>query len=493
MKIIDKNMEIIYFIVKGHNLYHDVQSIIQVFYPNLHYFKTDTINSDTITVESIIEDGFCKAVVYDKGKKLLDNAVKIDFEPDCDKKRETKRFIKTSIYNLLSKITGIDFPWGILTGIRPAKNVNELWKSGKTDKQVTDIFSKKYLVSDRKIDLAIKVAKAETNILKSNSPEKVSLYIGIPFCATRCLYCSFTSYSLLKYSDMVDLYIEALTKELEYIAQYSKGYTVENIYIGGGTPTALNEKQLETLLKTICNLFETFSLKEFTVEAGRPDTITYEKLRIMKQYKITRISINPQTMNQKTLDIIGRKHTINDVETIFSTARTIGYDNINMDIIVGLPYETVEDVENTLKRIEMLSPDSMTVHTLSVKRASVLKENLDVYKFTNMLQIEKMLNISSEYADKMKMIPYYMYRQKNMLGNLENVGYAKQNKQCIYNVQIMEETQTILAAGAGSTTKIVYSDNRIERIFNVKNLTDYIYRIDEMIERKNVGLPSKIY
>lgn len=486
-------LEMIKYIIRGHELHHEVQSIIQIFYPNLHYYQIDHVEKQGMVIVSIIRNGICSALAYSDGEKIAESSVAMAFDSNVflmDKKKEMKRFIKTSIYNMLSSYTGVKISWGILTGIRPAKNVNELWEKGANDEQVRDILTNKYLVDANKVNLAIEVAHAEQQILKTNDGKKASIYIGIPFCPTRCLYCSFTSFSLSQYGNKVDAYLDALIKEIMYIAQYSKRYEIESIYIGGGTPTSLNEVQLEFLLSTIENSFDLSNVKEYTVEAGRPDTITSHKLQIMKNYNVSRISINPQTMNQRTLDIIGRRHSVRDIINIFDTARRLGHNNINMDIILGLPGETPEDIENTMIEISKLAPDNVTVHTLAVKRASRLKEDIEGYEFTQASAIDKMLSITAHYAKNMQMHPYYMYRQRNMVGNFENIGYCKPDTECIYNIQIMEEKQTILSAGAGSTTKIVYNDGKIDRIFNVKSLQDYINRIDEMIERKKEGLPK---
>jgi oxygen-independent coproporphyrinogen-3 oxidase len=486
-------LEQIQYIIKGHDLHHEVQSMIQVFYPNLHYYQVESIEKEGMVVESIIEDGVCKAIAYNQGEKIAESAIVMDFSSNKyldNEKRETKRYIKTSIYNMLTQYTGVQFSWGILTGIRPAKNVNELWEKGASDDEVRDILTNKYLASLDKVNLAIEVARAEQEILKDNNEKTAGIYIGIPFCPTRCLYCSFTSFGLVQYGHKVDAYMDALIKEIQYIADYSKRYQLQSIYIGGGTPTALNETQLELLLSTIQHYFDFSNVKEFTVEAGRPDTITTEKLQIMKKYNVGRISINPQTMNQKTLDTIGRRHSVEDIKNIFDMARQVGHNNINMDIILGLPGETPADVENTMNEIIKLNPENITVHTLAVKRASRLKETINGYEFIDTDSMEKMLAIASYYSKSIGMYPYYMYRQRNMVGNFENIGYCKPNMECIYNIQIMEEKQTILSAGAGSTTKLVYEDGKIDRIFNVKSLDDYINRIDEMILRKKEGLPK---
>ena len=266
---------------------------------------------------------------------------------------------------------------------------------------------------------------------------------------------------------------------------------MKNIYIGGGTPTSLNEAQLERLLQKVEELFHPDESMEYTVEAGRPDTITREKLRLLKAYGVNRISINPQTMNDKTLRAVGRKHTVEDIRRVFREAREEGHQNINMDLILGLPGEDTADVRNTMEEIMKLAPDNVTVHTLAVKRASRLREELAQHDMTTAEALEEMLDISAEYAERMGMEPYYMYRQKNMVGNFENVGYCHPGKEGIYNVQIMEEKQTILAAGAGASTKTVDPEtDRIERVFNVKSIEDYIGRIEEMIERKRTGLPQ---
>ena len=481
------------FILKGHDLYHEVQSIVQVFYPNVHYYQTDEVNQNGITVISIIENGVSKAELYENGILKAQSSLEMNYFDNKyldDEKRELKRFIKTSIYKMLSEYTKTEISWGILTGIRPAKNVNELWKKGANNEEVMQVLTQKYLAKPEKVKLAINVAQAEEKILKSSDANTASIYIGIPFCPSRCLYCSFTSFSLKQYGARVEEYLSALIKEIEYTAQYSKRYKLESVYVGGGTPTSLSETQLEILLQKISENFDISKLKEYTVEAGRPDTITPKKLELLKQYGVSRISINPQTMNQKTLDLIGRKHTVEDIISVYHTARELGHKNINMDLILGLPEETPKDVEYTMQEIKKLNPENVTVHTLAVKRASRLKETLDGYNFTAKEDMERMLAIAGSYAESMGMYPYYMYRQKNMVGNFENVGYCKPNTEGIYNVQIMEEKQTILSAGAGSTTKLVYPDGRIERIFNVKSLEDYISRIDEMLERKRNGLPK---
>lgn len=282
-------------------------------------------------------------------------------------------------------------------------------------------------------------------------------------------------------------YVQALIKEIKGLAKLLKDTNkeIETLYIGGGTPTTLEPKELDTLIKALFKELDLSKIKEFTVEAGRPDSITREKLEVMKKHNVSRISINPQTMNDETLVKIGRDHNVNDIIDTFHMARELGFDNINMDIILGLVDEDIDMVRNTLEKIKELDPESLTVHTLAIKRASTLKENLDKYELTRYEEMIKMIDLSMEYAKDMGLNPYYMYRQKHMLGNLENIGYAKEGYECIYNIQIMEEKQSNFAVGAGAITKYVYVDeDRIERTDNVKNVEQYIDRVDEMIQRK---------
>lgn len=318
-----------------------------------------------------------------------------------------------------------------------------------------------------------------------------SLYIGIPFCPTTCLYCSFTSYSLVAYQSKVQPYLEALLKEMKYVSEAMRGRRLDTVYFGGGTPTTLSAGQLDMLLTELERQFDLSACRELTVEAGRPDSITYEKLCVLKAHHVDRISINPQTMNQQTLDLIGRRHTVEQIEEAFALAGKAGLDNINMDMILGLPGENKEMVQHTLEKIKALAPESLTVHSLAIKRAAALNIWREKYLDLQMDNSDEIVSMAADYAHQMGHQPYYMYRQKNMAGNFENVGYSKPGLECIYNILIMEEKQTIIAMGAGASTKIVFQNEteggqagRIERIENVKDVTNYIQRIDEMIERK---------
>ena len=410
------------------------------------------------------------------------NVLKVNYED----RFETKNQIKRRLYVLLMEQTGKTLPWGTLTGIRPTKIAMTKLAEGDTPEQVFRYMKQTYFTSNEKINLSIEIAQRERQLLsKIDYKEGYSLYVGIPFCPTTCLYCSFTSYPISKWKGRTGLYLEALFKELEYTAEKMKGRPLDTIYFGGGTPTSLPAEDIDAILCKLEQLFDTKNALEFTVEAGRPDSITEEKLKVLASHGISRISINPQTMNQKTLDLIGRRHTVENVKEKFHIARELGFDNINMDLIMGLPGEDLDDVKHTLEEIEALKPDSLTVHSLAIKRAARLNMFKEEYADLKINNTPEMIVLSEACARRMGMEPYYLYRQKNMAGNFENVGYSLPGKACIYNILIMEEMQTIAACGAGTTTKVVFpSENRRERCENVKEVEQYISRIDEMIGRK---------
>ncbi len=477
-----------YFIVEGHSFVYDVQTIIQVFYPNEKYAIVTEIG-EGITVLSRIQAENCYAAVFESGKKVVEKSLEI-YDNNV---KALKRLIKLTICDCLSRLTGMRPSWGIITGIRPAKSVHSLWREGISDEQIKARLVDRFLALPKKAALAIEIAKAEANVFRTSPKNSISFYAGIPFCPTTCLYCSFASYPIEKNRAKVDSYIDALMKELLFCKQYAEGRYLESFYIGGGTPTSLNSLQLERLLYFINDNFDIQNIKEFTVEAGRPDTITKEKLAILKKYGATRISVNPQTMNDKTLQLIGRRHSVLEFVNAYELARSEGFDNINIDVILGLPDETVDDVKYTMERISRLNPNAITVHTLAIKRASELKQSLAFQNIAKLSVMEEMLLEASEACRNMGLLPYYMYRQKNSEGNFENVGYAKPGYECVYNVQIMCERQNIIATGAGASTKIVThidgeDEFRIERVFNVKNVDEYINRIDEMLDRKRKGV-----
>ena len=404
-----------------------------------------------------------------------------------------KRFLheefKTELYRQLSKLTGRTLPWGKLTGVRPSKIAVGMLEEGYDDSKVIETFRDVHFVSENKAKLALQVAHKELDILERIDYRKgYSLYIGIPFCPTTCLYCSFTSYPLEVWKDRVEDYLQALFKEIDYVSGKLEGKRPDTVYFGGGTPTTLSEDQLDRLLDKVKKSFNVSASCEFTVEAGRPDSITSGKLKVLKKHGVQRISINPQTMNQETLDIIGRRHTVEQVIEAFAMARQCGFDNINVDLIMGLPGEDEEKIRHTLDEVKKLRPESLTVHSLAIKRAAALNVWRDKYRAYALNNTDEIIDSAAACAKDLGMEPYYMYRQKNMAGNFENVGYAIPGMECIYNILIMEEKQSIVALGAGASTKIVIPKDdgsvRIERIENVKSVKDYTERIDEMLERK---------
>lgn len=378
-------------------------------------------------------------------------------------------------------------PWGILTGIRPAKIAMKLLTEGKTNDEIIAYFTGVCGTTAQKAALVLETARQELPVKQAMYPDGISLYIGIPFCPTRCLYCSFVTCGTRQAAKLIPDYLACLNKEIAYAgaltARSSK--RIETVYIGGGTPTTLNAEQLSVMLSQIRDCFDLSHCREFTVEAGRPDTVTADKLNVLKQHRVSRISINPQSMNEKTLHIIGRAHTPAQIRDAVALARSCGFDNINMDVIAGLPGETPDDFRHTMEEVEALSPENTTVHTMSVKRSSRLHEYLDQYTLSDADTVEEMVDFAYAYLKTQGKHPYYLYRQKHQLGNLENVGYAKQGCDSLYNIYIMEELQTILSLGCGGVTKTVDPvTDRIERIFNVKEPKDYIERIDEMLARK---------
>lgn len=379
-------------------------------------------------------------------------------------------------------------PWGVLTGIRPSKIATKLLLGGMSADDTVKYFVREYGADEKKARLAAEVAQVELPIRKNMSESGVSIYIGIPFCPTRCLYCSFVTCGTKQAARLTDKYVEALKCEISYVSDIvsENGNTVETVYIGGGTPTTLSAPLLDDMLSHLRDSFDLSCCKEFTVEAGRPDTIDREKLMTLKRRGVDRISINPQSMNLDTLHLIGRAHTPEEIEQAFYLARDCGFDNINMDVIAGLPGEDLDMFKYTLEKVEKMSPEDTTVHVMSIKRSSRLHEYLKDYQLTDGDTVARMVDFAYDFLRGRGKHPYYMYRQKNQLGNLENVAYTKPGFESLYNVYIMEEIQTIISLGCGGVTKTVdRTCDRIERIFNVKEPKDYIERLDEMLSRKD--------
>lgn len=480
---------------------YDIHSLVKAFFPEetvyvsdqekehadavIRYHMNVQFLENTIKIKfiEILRDGT-------EGQDAADAPVHMDNETAVDYRdpKETKNRLKRALYRMLSEYTGKTLPWGDLTGIRPTKLSMTMLEQGRGPDEIVRHMQDTYLCSPEKARLSLEIAERELALLRQLDYENgYSLYIGIPFCPTTCLYCSFTSFSLTAWKDRVEEYLDALEQEIDFTAVACRHKKLNTIYIGGGTPTTLSPGQLDRLLRKIKCSFDLSHLLEFTVEAGRPDSITEEKLEVLLRHGVDRISINPQTMKQETLDLIGRRHTVEQTIESFQMARRLGFDNINMDLIVGLPGEELADVAETLEEIRKLSPDNLTVHSLALKRAARLNMNADDYKDYKIVNTEEHVALAARAAHEMGMTPYYLYRQKNMAGNLENVGYAREGKAGIYNVLIMEEKQTILALGAGAISKFVYDDNgerKIVRVENVKDIMHYFRRMKEMIARK---------
>lgn len=461
----------------------DIRELLMAFYPGEGFAHERTGGVD-FYVEGIYtpESGRFSLEILEDEEKMAGTEFPISYE----NRLEAKTAIKRELYGLLSARTGKTLPWGTLTGIRPTKIALSRLDQGVSREEIREFMEKTYLTSSEKTGLSLEIAEREKELLSHIDYENgYSLYVGIPFCPTTCLYCSFTSYPIGAWEKKMDQYLAALFKELDYVAETMKGRTLDTVYFGGGTPTALKAEELDAILTRIEERFDLSSVKEFTVEAGRPDSITEDKLRTLRAHGISRISINPQTMKQSTLDLIGRRHTVEMVKEKYRLARKLGFDNINMDLIIGLPEEDINDVRATMEEIKELAPDSVTVHSLAIKRAARLNIFRERYADLKIENTQEMIDLTAEYARSMGLVPYYLYRQKNMAGNFENVGYAAPDKACIYNILIMEEKQTIVACGAGTTTKVVFpAENRLERVENVKDVDQYISRIDEMIGRK---------
>lgn len=464
-------------ITNGHSFEDAVRQILQLFFD---------LSSD-FTAESVLqvdENLYIAKAKVTLGEKSAEGEIKATlFSPE---KRQISDLVKKSVFFACKKLSDMPTPWGISTGIRPAKTARMMLDENKTDEEILRYMEEEFFVTPKKARLSLNVAKTEFELLKNREENTVSLYLGVPFCPTRCAYCSFISQAVAHNQKFVKPYVEALLKEIEETSRMAEslGYKAETIYFGGGTPTTLSPEDLDRLIKHVKSCFDVTSLREFTVEAGRPDTFYDEMLAALWENGVNRISINPQTMNQKTLDKIGRRHSVED--TIKAFEMTKKYDfSINADLIAGLPDESTEDFRKTVEEVCALSPHAVTVHTMYLKRAARLISDFEKLRFAK--DMDSMVQLSYDYLTEKGYSPYYLYKQKNTLGNLENVGFSQKGHESLYNIFIMEEIQTILAMGGGASTKMVKGD-RIERVFNPKEASDYINRIDEIIEKKKAAL-----
>ncbi len=404
-------------------------------------------------------------------------------------KRYQKRCVKIAAFRMMQRLYDVATPWGSLTGIRPTRLYRELLAEGR--QAADDKMLNEFDVSPEKLRLAQTITAVQRPIFDTQTPKDVDVYIGVPYCRTRCLYCSFGSQVRDGKTDM-RAYLAALKRDIAYGAAIVRdaGYALRSVYMGGGTPTVLTAAELADVLGFALDAYGGYG-REFTVEAGRPDTIDEEKLRLLKRLGVGRISINPQSMNADTLARIGRSHAPESIPTVFAISREMGFENINMDVIAGLPGENAEDMRHTLEAIMRMGPDNLTVHTLAIKRSSRLKQCLEQYPLPDAATAVEMTRMGARAAETMGMRPYYMYRQKYMRGNLENVGYALLGKECIYNVDMMEETTSIMAHGAGAMTKRIFGGaHRVERIPNPKDVPTYIQKL-ELLEKQKRALFSQ--
>lgn len=467
--------------VKNHNFHFELENLTRLFFPNEKitvirdfsepqppYIYTEV--SDKITI-SVNIGSFNKSETA--VKKLTDD--------------DNELVSAQLLYKLLCDFTGLTQPWGILTGVRPVKLLRRLAEES-SEEQAVKKFEKDFFVSNEKIALSRETEHNERKILELSKPESFSLYVGIPFCPSRCSYCSFVMASIERAEKLIEPYTKLLCEEIKQTAEIANklGLRLETVYFGGGTPTTLSAEQLDTVLRTVNNSFDMSPCREFTVEAGRPDTIDIAKLFALKENKVDRISINPQTVNDEVLKTIGRKHTAQQFFDAFELARKCGFDNINTDLIAGLPTDTPESFKNSLDSIVRLNAECITVHTLCMKRASRLTTEGVTLDLQQARDAREMLAYTQNILGQNEYIPYYMYRQSRMVGNLENVGWSKKGFESLYNVYVMDETHTILACGSGGVTKLKRNNpDYLERIFNFKYPYEYIDRFDELIQRKS--------
>ena len=487
----------IYVKNNGLNTYEpDIRALINSFYPG----------------EEIVHVSGLESAVKHPADKDAFKAVYLDVDRICHGiEREEDRFrdknnIKRAVYNALSELAGSKLPWGTLTGIRPVRILERYGPVLKNREELRAKLKEEFLISEDKLRLSETIYDNELRALSSiDYKNGYSVYIGIPFCPTRCVYCSFTSYPLGLFEDKLPDYIAAVEKELASIERLERtegsvlyGKKLQTVYVGGGTPSVLSPELTARLIDGVKVCLDTSWLKELTFEAGRPDTIDMDKLTVLKQLGVDRISINPQTMNEGTLKAIGREHSVDDIREAFLLARKAGFDNINMDVIAGLPGEGIKEFEHTLSEIGKLDPESLTVHTLAVKRASRLNMEGNAWGGVERKGLDKegasdvsrMVELGKEYALKRGLEPYYLYRQKNMAGNLENTGYARRGKESLYNILMMEEKHTVIGIGAGSSTKLVaydgeaFKDNSVRRFENTKDLKSYLTETESLIKKR---------
>lgn len=467
---------------------YELEKLIRIFLPfeKIEFCSVRAEDDRTAVTELLKGDKYTvlSAELFLSGEHFAYENTISNSQPDYEK--ECERLLAVSLYNCFVKASGYVPQWGILTGVRPAKLFSRL-SLANGEKAAEDWFKNALFVSDKKISLCKETVEGERRVTSMSTSDSFSLYISIPFCPTRCTYCSFVSHSVANAKKLIPEYIKLLTDEIKYTAEIANrlNLKLQTVYIGGGTPTSVTAEELSAVMSAVAEKFNMSYLREFTVEAGRPDTVTKEKLNAIKKLGATRISINPQTMNDTVLENIGRRHTAADTENAFLLARECGFDNINMDLIAGLPGDTLASFKNTVSRVLTLAPESVTVHSLAMKRSSALNVNGMFPEAKAGAVAAQMVDYARDTLENSGIFPYYMYRQSKTVGNLENVGYSKEGRECLYNVYTMDETHTILACGASAVTKLREPNgDYIERIFNFKYPYEYISRFGELKERK---------
>jgi len=468
-------------VLLNHDFVNEVQTVTQLFFPNDGFQFVSELPaeySQGYAVQTEMTKSAAVAHVIKDGKAIAEYSLPLDGLP---LHLSPRRMLMLALYHALQVTVGAYTPWGALTGIRPSKMVREWLDLGWSDEKIAATLADPFCCTPQKAQLALAVAHAESEVTKriySQAANPVGIYVSIPFCPTRCVYCSFNVDHNFASKDIHVQYVAAVVQECKAQAERLRqmGGAASSVYIGGGTPTVLSENLLEQLLDAVGESFG--ATAEYSVEAGRPDTLTKSKLDILRRYGVNRIAVNPQTLNDNTLSLIGRKHTAADFFRAFHLARNAGFTCINADLISGLPGETADDMRHTIEGVAELSPENITVHTLAIKRASRLNEARGAFALPNAQTTEEMLSIANATCVNAGLNPYYLYRQKNMVGMFENVGYSKPGYECLYNVGMMAETQTVLGIGAGAVSKFV-EGGKISREFNVKNPEIYVQRKSE--------------
>jgi oxygen-independent coproporphyrinogen-3 oxidase len=481
---------------EGHSFEREIGLILALFYedPEVEYTYEWNDSADIRIVLVITEQGDgvqAKGELFGDGRRAAFEYFRPFSARDEKGMRKTaKQAVSYTLLRLLEEFTGVEQGWGILTGIRPTKLLHQLLSSGMPQEEAHRLLQRDYMVRPYKLKLLQEIVDRQLLVVPDlyHIDRELSVYIGIPFCPTKCAYCTFPAYAIRSHTASVNPFLQGLHYEIEKMGEWLKRHDMRltSIYFGGGTPTSITAEDLDRLFVTLHRSFPNMEhVRELTVEAGRPDTITREKLDVMKRWNVDRISINPQSFTQETLNAIGRHHTVEETIEKYHMAMEMGLTNINMDLIIGLPNEGVAELEHSLREVEKLMPASLTIHTLSFKRASEMTQNKEKYKVASREEIGRMMELAARWTEEHGYLPYYLYRQKNILGNLENVGYARPGRESIYNIMIMEEVQTILGVGCGAVSKLMApGSGKLMRWPNPKDPKTYNETYKQLVENK---------